>query len=154
MEYSLFKKLILFIIAFYFVCGLATEILPTGQEKSAVPFYSWFLFQWVPNKMRVYGIRIYENGGKKVSAPVLFQDGDGVVSDPKSPLARFQTTFLAQAISKKDEAEVQRIASRFEAAFLLKNAVYEVGLISYNPIERVKSGKYDFSPLRKFSYGN
>lgn len=73
-EYNRLKTFIIAFLAFYFVAGLSTEVLLKNREKDLPPFFSWFLFDHVPNETGVtaYAVRIMEYHGEKLDPPVLF----------------------------------------------------------------------------------
>lgn len=141
-SYATLKKFILALFILYFIGGLATEILPAWRDKSMIPFYSWFLFDTVPNKKHIASLRILEYRGKVLEPPVLFVEAKGVVREPRSPKARELISELNKSIRQNQKEETGRLREFLEQSFLPRCIRYEIVLIKYDPIERWKTGFY------------
>lgn len=151
-DYSSYKRFILFIIVFYFAAGLATRLLPGSREKDIIPFYSWFLFDRVPNGQRSYEIRIRKQNGKTISPPVLFENADGIVAEPKSPKARLITKTMGENSERRDEAGLEQLRKQFEQAFLVASASYDLVITTYDPVARFKGEKPDIRVVKEFNF--
>lgn len=141
-NYTILKTFVLAFFIVYFVGGLATEILPPWKDKSMIPFYSWFLFDKVPNERHIPSLRILEYEGNSVEPPLLFAEAKGVVKEPRSPKARELIGALGRSIWKNQEEESRRLREFLEQSFLPLCVRYEIVMIEYDPIERWKTGNY------------
>ena len=141
-NYTTLKKFILAFFILYFVGGLATEVFPAWQDKSMIPFYSWFLFDRVPNDRSTSALRILEYRGTIVEPPLLFQEAKGVVKEPRSPKARELISKMTKSIRKNQKEETGHLRESLEQSFLPGCLRYEIVMIKYDPIERWKTGHY------------
>lgn len=141
-EYNALKNFIFFLIIFYFISGLSTEIFLSNRQKDFPPFFSWFLFDRVPNaqEIRKFSVLILEVNGKKITPPVLFYDAKGIVAEPDSPKARELIKKLGYAL--QTGAQDLRLQKLLEEAYLPENTKYEIVLVGYDPLLRYKSGNY------------
>ena len=150
-EYKRLKFIIISLLLFYFYAGLSTEIFLPGREKDFPPFFSWFLFSHVPSvATEKYAVLILEANGNIIE-PILFDDAAGVVTEPYSPKAReLISRFAMSIIYQRQEQETLR--NQFEDIYLPPKTSYEVAVISYNPVERFKSKKFEvLKSLGKFN---
>lgn len=152
MNYTLLKKLLIIFLVVYFIGGLATKALPAWKDKSIIPFYSWFLFDKVPNKDRTTSaVRIIEYRGDIFQPPLLFTEAEGVVTEPRSPKARDVIQNLARSIARSQEEQSRFLREAFEQNFLPSCVRYEVISLEYNPIERWKTGRYIVKSSKEFT---
>jgi hypothetical protein len=63
MTFLTLKRYIIAFLIIYFLGGLTTVVLPAWQDKSMIPFYSWFLFDNVPNERQMPALLILEYRG-------------------------------------------------------------------------------------------
>lgn len=148
-NYTILKKFIIAFLVMYFIGGLFTEVLPAWRDKSMIPFYSWFLFDTVPNARQVPALRILEYRGNVLEPPPLFAEAQGLVDDPQSPKARELIGELSKSIMASQEEEGKRLRAFLEQSFLPPCVRYEVVLIEYDPIERWKTGHYTVQSNRR-----
>ena len=130
------KTSLLAFLAVYAIGGLATEVLLPGREKSAIPFFSWFLFAQVPNQMGVFAIKIHEYRGLPLDPPVFFEKASGIVSNPSSPKARELIQRIGERIDSGDRSTADDLRHRFEHGFLSAPTRYELIRLRYDPLER------------------
>ena len=80
-EYRRTRRGVAFFLAFYFIVGLGTLLLPT---REIFPFYSWFLFALVPQGEPHYELILYEVNGQSLDPPRRYQEAESLVSSPHS----------------------------------------------------------------------
>lgn len=144
-EYNKLKFIVLFVIVFYFFAGLSTEIFLSGREKDFPPFFSWFLFDTVPNEKYTtkYTLLIVDVNGKLFNPPVFYNQAKGIVKEPDSPKARDLIRYLATSLVRNDSESIERYRKLLEQIYLPRNTHYEVVAADYNPIVLFKTGKYE-----------
>jgi hypothetical protein len=80
-KYRRTRRGVAFFLAFYFIVGLGTLLLPT---REVFPFYSWFLFALVPQGEPHYELILYEVNGQSLDPPRRYQEAESWVSSPHS----------------------------------------------------------------------
>lgn len=138
-------------LAVYASVGLATEIALPGHEKSAIPFFSWFLFTRVPNQMHIYAVRVLEYEGRTLEPPVLLQGTIGIMANPFSPKTHVLIQEWGRSIAAGATAERQRLRKIFENTFLRPPVRYELILLTYDPLERWRNGTIRITPIEEFA---
>ena len=144
------KKFIAMYLLFYFAAGLVARGI-SGQE--IFPFFSWFLFDKVPNIKHKYMVRITNYKNEELKHPKFFSDAGGIVKDPHSVVADSLIGYFATSyIKKQDEVEGDKLRLLFEKNFLETDTDYELVRIKYNPLVRWKTGKIiEVKKLETFS---
>lgn len=153
MSHTALKAFILWSLAAYAVGGLATEILLPGREKGAIPFYSWFLFNLVPNHMQVYAVEISEQNGRVFDPPLPFRAAVGIVANPASPKARELIQRIGDRLNANDERTADALRRSFERTFLPTKTSYRIVRLEYDPLERWRNGVLTTVPLQTFTTG-
>lgn len=135
------KALVLGSLALYLVLGI---LLARGRGEEAYPFFSWFLFERIPNPEREYTIDIHMVGDKKYEPALPFwQAGTYFSGSHSSPIEYFNTIQrLGLAIEQKDEARIARERALLEAPFGGKPLSYDVSSAVRNPLDFYKTQKY------------
>jgi hypothetical protein len=146
-SYKSLKKIILLVLLFYFSAGLSTEIFMNGKEKDFPPFFSWFLFERVPNEKysTKYVVNITQIGGEQFNPPVLYGDAKGIVNEPASPKARDLIRFIGLNLNRGSTNESEKLRKYLERVYLPRSTKYEILLITYNPLTYFKTGKIEKS---------
>ncbi len=125
----------------YALTGLWTRRLPEGERY---PFFSWFLFNRIPQiSETAYNIRILEAGGTPLQPPVTFKDAAPFFSTvDNSPAAYYQLIQeLGQALAAHDTLEGHRVQKVLDQHFTAP-VLYEVLKVTYNPIEYWRSAQW------------
>lgn len=159
MSYERFKGFIVFVLVIYFLVGLYTNYFIEGMRgdiAEVYPFASWGLFQTVPNVRTKHTIRFLEVDGRRFDPPVFFADAHEIYnfrgrwpSDDEVRVFR-----LANSIERGDREEVRRLREEIERNFSLKDVVYEVVFVSYNPLEFWKNREVrELRVLERFTSG-
>lgn len=151
-EYQRLKIALIAFLIFYFVAGLSTEIFLPEKEKNLPPFFSWFLFDRVPNQnaLNQYTLRLLEYEGKKLTPPVFFNEAYGIIENPQSPKMRILIQSLGQSMERKSEDESLRLRKTLEQVYLPQNLRYEIVIVTYDPILRFKTGLLEIKVLGEF----
>lgn len=152
-RYTGFKLLIAGLLISYFVIGLSTEIFLDGKEKNFPPFFSWFLFETVPNKNSKieYTIRIVEYQGKTIEPPVFYEQAFGIIDNPGSPKSRSLIRTFAYALERKRDDESQRLRRLLEQIYMPGSIKYQVVSVRYDPIKRLTENEYTVKLLGEFT---
>lgn len=151
-DYVRLKIFLILFLIFYFVAGLSTEIFLPGKEKNLPPFFSWFLFDRVPNDKNLteYKVRILEYNNKALNPPVFFDQAHGIIDNPQSPKMRILIQRLGQSMERKSEDESLRLRRLLEQVYLPQNLRYEIVIVTYDPILRFKTGQFEIKILGEF----
>lgn len=148
-----YKRLKIFIGGFlivYFVVGFFTRYIPKGE---IFPFFSWRLFQSIPNTIVEYGVMISIYNGKPFQPPRLFQDAKGIIPQSDSINAREIIQNLGRAHAKNQIEKRENLRKLFEKNFLKLPARYQLIRMRYNPIQKWKSGESQTQYLQIFTAG-
>jgi hypothetical protein len=150
--YNKLKVLIFAFLVVYFVGGLSTEVFLKGKQKEFIPFFSWFLFDYVPNEKRVnkYSVRISEYANKKINPPILYENAYGIVDTPQSPKARELILRLGKSLERGNKIESQRLRQLLEQIYLPRPVRYEIVIVTYQPLLRFESGEYETKKIAEF----
>lgn len=135
-------------LAGYFVLGLATLALPRGE---VFPCYSWFLFELVPGRESQYAVRLREVHGQKLAEPVLFQDAEDFVAEPHNVMMRDLVQQLGAEVEKGRMDEQVRLRRVMEKDYLPTPCRYELVVLTYEPLIRWRTGRYDVRSLAEYS---
>jgi hypothetical protein len=146
--YRIWRTWVALFLAGYFVLGLATLALPRGE---VFPCYSWFLFALVPGQESQYAVRLEEVRGQKLAEPVLFQDADNIVDEPHSVTARELVQRLGAAVENGQTDEQLRLRRVLEKNYLPTPCRYELVVMTYEPLTRWRTGRYDVRSLAEYS---
>ena len=148
--YRILRGWVTFFLAGYFALGLLTLLLP---RREIFPLYSWFLFALVPGQESQYAVRLQEVSGRKLAEPVLYQDADNLVADPHSVTVRELVQQFGLAVEKGRVREQLRIRRMMEKDHLPSSCRYELVIVTYDPLIRWRTGRYDVRPLAQYASG-
>lgn len=143
------KASILTFLAAYAIGGLATEVLLPGREKSAIPLFSWFLFDEVPNAMQSYDIEVLKYDEREFDPPLNWSAADGVAS----PKGRELIQRIGRRWEHGDTAGANALRRAFERAFLPPGTQYRLVRLTYDPLARWRDGALSTAPLQSFIAG-
>ncbi len=120
------------------------------DAKRYIPFYSWFLFDKVPNKSATIELKLLSSGEKVFDPPLAFNKAKGIVTNPRSTQARLVIQKIGEALVRGNINEAERLRRLFEKVFLKIPAKYELVLVTYDPLERWKNARVDTKILKTF----
>ncbi len=146
--YRIWRAWVALFLAGYFALGLSTLALP---HQEVFPCYSWFLFALVPGRESQYAVRLQEVPGQKLAEPVLFQDADNLVDEPHSVMVRNLVQQFGTAVEKGRMDEQVRLRRVMEKDYLPTPCRYEVVVLTYEPLIRWRTGRYDVRPLQEYT---
>lgn len=115
-EYRRARRGIAFFLAFYFIIGLGTLLLPKGE---IFPFFNWFLFSLVPQETPHYDLILYEVNGKRLDQPRRYQEAGGLVRSPHD----VTVVTLTQRIGATNDAKAREL---LEKSWLPPKTRYEI----------------------------
>jgi hypothetical protein len=115
-EYRRTRRTVAFFLAFYFIFGLGTLLLPA---REIFPFFNWFLFSLVPQETSHYDLILYEVDGKLLDPPRRYQDADGLVRSPHD----VTVVTLTQRIGATNDAKAREL---LEKSWLPPKTHYEI----------------------------
>ncbi|MEI6863787.1 MAG: hypothetical protein WCK46_00230 [Candidatus Adlerbacteria bacterium] len=142
-EVSRLRTLLSIFLGLYFVIGLSTFFLfSSAHDKSFPPFFHWFLFALVPNEhfSTQYTVRLVTYKGKALTPPELFGEANDIIGDAQTNRARDGIRRLGKALVAGDTAGADVVRAELEAAYFPKDLSWQVVKITYDPIERFKTG--------------
>ena len=146
--YRILRGWIALFLAGYFALGLLTLLLP---QRELFPLYSWFLFALVPGQESQYALRLQEVSGRKLAEPVLYQDAEGLVADPHNVTVRELVQQFGLAVEKGQVQEQLSIRRVMEKDHLPSPCHYELVIITYDPLARWRTGRYEVRPLAQYA---
>jgi hypothetical protein len=146
--YRIWRVWVALFLAGYFMLGLATLALP---RQEVFPCYSWFLFALVPGRETQYAIRLKEVRGQKLAEPVLFQDADNFVDEPHSVVVRDLVQQFGVAVERGRMDEQVRLRRAIEKNYLPIPCRYELVVLTFEPLTRWRTGRYDARSLGEYS---
>jgi hypothetical protein len=151
-SYNFLKYFIIAFLVFYFAAGLSTEVFLKGKQKEFIPLFSWFLFDHVPSERsnNRYAVLVLEFNGKKLSSPLLYDEAYGIVNEPQSPKARELIKRLGESIERGEDWQIQRLRSQLEQIYLPKAIRYQIAVINYQPLKRIKTGEFEKRVVGEF----
>jgi hypothetical protein len=141
MPYRFLKYFFAIFIAVYFIGGLYTRNTRAGE---AYPFYSWFLFDQVPNEKNDFTIRIVSYGGKTYNPPLEFSETREIFQTINQSATQYLYIVqdLGYAIIGQKQEQILTDRERLEKIFLGTPARYEVLQVRYDPVQYWKTGEY------------
>ena len=145
--YRILRGWVALFLSGYFALGLLTLLLP---RREVFPVYSWCLFALVPGQESRYVLRLQEVQGKKFAEPVLYQEADSLVADPHSVTVRDLVQRFGLAVEKGQVREQLRIRRMMEKDHLPPACRYELVVITYDPLIRWRTGRYEVRPLAQY----
>jgi len=132
-------------LAVYFVVGY-TRIRTTD----IVPFSAWALFVFVPNQPSVFTLQLDSLNGSALIPPERFEDG--TFTNPHDITAYYIMNRFGIALEKGDSGEVRKFRALLEENILpAKRLDWELVKITYDPLERWKTGKISRQSVAHFS---
>ncbi len=146
--YRIWRAWVALFLAGYFVLGLATLALP---RQEVFPCYSWFLFALVPGRESQYAVRLQEVRGQKLAEPVLFQDADNFVDEPHNVMVRDLVQQWGAAVENGRLDEQARLRRVMEKDYLPTPCRYELVVLTYEPLTRWRTGRYDVRSLEEYT---
>jgi len=146
--YRILRGWVALFLAGYFALGLSTLLLPRWE---VFPLYSWFLFALVPGQESRYALRLQEVRGQKLAGPVLYQEAESFVADPHNVTVRELVQQFGLAVEKGRVQEQLRIRRMMEKDRLPPSCRYEPVIITYDPLARWRTGRYEVKPVAQYA---
>ena len=146
--YRILRGWVALFLAGYFVFGFSALLLP---RREVFPVSSWSLFALVPGQESRYALRLLEAGGKKLAEPVLYQEAEGLVVDPHSVAVREIVQQFGLAVERGRIQEQLRIRRMLERDHLPSPCRYELVMITYDPLVRWRTGRYEVRPMAQYA---
>jgi hypothetical protein len=140
-SYDNLKFLVFAFLAFYLSIGIGARFLST-QEEDFYPFFSWFLFSHVPQRIQSdFAVTILEVNGETFKTPIPLENASSIYGTSRS-FAQYNQYIrsLGTAIKQNNTEEIERLRQLLEYGLPVKSMTYEVQELTFNPIEKFKSG--------------
>ena len=138
-SYRTLKAVSLTSLVIYFIVGASVF------SKEIYPFFSWSLFDRVPNHVRGFTIRIHKLGDSVYNPPLPFHKAQRLITRPGggSATAYYNTVQdLGNSILKNNYKLIKKNRFKLEQAFRVAPFEYEIILVEYDPVEFWKTGEY------------
>jgi len=126
-------------VVFIAIYALALAVRGPMNGDLLWPFHRWELFSKVPSAERTnYSIRLIEVDGEPVDPPRYFDEAQGYVDQPNSPVATTLMGELGAGIRNGDLKQTVSAQMRLESRFMqgIGTARYEVVLRRFDILER------------------
>ena len=155
-RYRLLKACLTFLILGYFAAAL---VLPNiFHIREIYPLFSWNLFGKVPSVPKQdYALFVTEEGNPTARPDADLRSTDQFALQQERIEARKLIRRLGQAIRQQNGEEESRMRQLLEAQYLNdvpEGAVYVVIHRTFDPIQAVKTGAYDFKVLKEYKKGS
>jgi hypothetical protein len=129
---------------------------PPAGSLETFAFFNWSLFSQTSDKRQDVVAIVRSIDGYPLAAPAYFYDMQDTFAAAKARDTRFAKTLdrLAFAVLTNDSAIEQGTRKLVEQHYMREvgDIEYEVAIISYNPLDRYRSGQVDsFQVLRSYS---
>ena len=138
---------LLAVLGVQFAGGLFTLLTP---QHEVFPLFSWFLFPLTPNPGTRPALLLEDYRGTHYAAPVAVEKADGVLTSAQAPAVFALTQELGRAVAVANESEVSRLRRILEGDYLPGPGRYALAEITYDPIERFRSGHEQVRLIREF----
>ncbi|TSC63361.1 MAG: hypothetical protein Athens041674_189 [Parcubacteria group bacterium Athens0416_74] len=143
LSHETLKKIIIASLVVYACMGLFERSVRDGSE--IYPFFSWFLFAYIPNPSEDTFTVAFHAVGDEVYDPALtFSESrplfDKIHQSPTEYIYAIQEFGRSVSTGRTDLAEQYRAS--FERMFSGQAARYELFLVSYDPVRDWREGKY------------
>lgn len=140
MSYRFLKFFFAVALVIYFAGGLATS----GYQKEVYPFFSWFLFDQVPNEKQDFTMRIISYGGQEYDPPLEFSQASHIFQSINQSATQYFYVIqdLGYGILNKNDSQAQNARERLEKIFLGAPAKYEILQVRYDPVQYWKTGEF------------
>jgi hypothetical protein len=152
MTYNVLRWGLFLLLGIYAIVGVTTDSLP---QREVYPFFSWRLFDEIPQTQRHYSIRILAYNGRAFEPPVWLSDAARTVASELvlTPAYHLIVQRLGEAIARGDTAGVSAQRRNLERIFE-KPARYEVVHIMFNPLAFFRTREVmDLQLLESFESG-
>lgn len=152
-KYRLIWSILLGGLLSYMIAGFLTFNISQKKSNEIFPIFSWFLFAEVPQKNHVrYTLRIYQADDRVLPQPLLFSESEAF-TNPKSVSANKLIQDLGKAVVSQKSSEITRIRQLLEENQIHRIQRYELIKMTYDPVERFKTGKMDVESICFFERG-
>ena len=149
-RYRLLVRSICWFLVIYFVGGLLGALTP---KHEIFPVSSWFLFPVTPNPDTKFALRLYRVEGKTLEPPRFYEEADGIVSDPRSIDVYEAVQMLGKAERRGDLPVIARIRRIIDSNSVMPPCRYELVTVTYDPVERWKTGEVQIETIEMYSEG-
>ena len=144
LTYRLSRQLAAFIICLYALVAILA-MRPDGLET--FPFFNWSLFSKSSNLRYDVVVRVHSIDGRQFSSPRLYYEmGETFLHARKRDPNLFKIADrLNIAVRTDDDAAVAKLRELIERRYMAEAgaATYDVALLIYDPIERLRTGAVD-----------
>lgn len=133
MSYNTLKVFVLGFLLVYFAGGLFTRRFP---KEEVYPFFSWSLFDRMPNSHITYTIRVHRYSQERFNPPKFFADAAYMFSGTDNSPSRYDVIIqdLGESLERKDADEILTNRKRLEV-HMNDDVEYEVIKVTYNPLK-------------------
>jgi protoporphyrinogen oxidase len=157
MSYRFLKYFALIISALYCSVAVYTNTIYPGSvnTKELYPFFSWFLFAYIPNPSADYTIELISFDKETYPNPLPFKEMRFIFKEIKSGSSEYThiIRLLGSAVIRHDEEAVKMFRQKLEKIFLDSPATYEIFTTYTDPVSLWKTGVYrEKRSLRVFEY--
>ncbi|MEX2090534.1 MAG: hypothetical protein WD989_00140 [Candidatus Paceibacterota bacterium] len=134
MSYRFLKYFFAIILLVYFVGGLASRNSAKGE---LYPFFSWFLFDQVPNEKQNFTMRIISHGGQRHEPPLEFSQATDIFRTINQSATQYFYVIqdLGYGILNGNDRQIENARERLEKIFLGMPATYEILQVRYDPVQ-------------------
>ncbi len=138
-----YQGVVLLFLLSYFLIGVSARLTMRYEEQFYL-IYSWYLYSKVPPPLQnEFSVLIYKIADERFSPPLFIDDTKGLVFSRMIDYGHtivHDVEALGKAVSSGQKMNVGRARESLEKNFLHLPVVYEVVRISFNPIDRWKTG--------------
>ena len=145
-EYLFRRRILIFLVIGYVVASLYG---PRLGRAEFYPFYNWDLFSYTHSMRHDVVVLIHSINGVALEKPTIyFYVPDRFVRTTGEEISLRKLLWdLWSRHREGNQSQVQKHLNIIRSKYFseVRAAEYEIALIKYNPIERLKTGKIEYS---------
>lgn len=147
-KFGVFLLLLIYLFGGYFL---------TTDTQETYPFFSWNMFNRVPNEISSdFGIIIHSSPDKTYSPPQFFKNTPEIYNPYKDEtLYQIMIRKLGNSIQQNRPYETKKLRLELETNFVKHPVIYEIVKVKFKTLEWLKDGQFiEKNSLAKFKSGN
>ena len=148
-EYRFSRQIFLFIVIGYV---FASFYGPRLGRAEFYPFFKWSLFSYTHSTRFDVVVLVHSINGIPLKKPTLYYYVPEKFVNHSSQLRKVLGDFM-NARSKSNQQRMDKLLDIINSKFFsgVKTAEYEIAVIEYNPIERLKTGQFESRTILRIS---
>ncbi len=143
-EYLFRRQILLFLVIGYVFASLSG---PRLGRAEFYPFFHWGLFSYTHSIRSDVVVLVHSINGVSLKEPTIYYYIPNRFVRPSGEKIRLRKLLwgLWSAHRKGNQKRVEKLLNIIKSKYFseVRTAEYEIAIIKYNPIERLKTGKFE-----------